>query len=69
MATKDASLLYVVAIAPPNFICFGHLETFAVLVDYESPFVGLFDFVMNTLGELSSYLFENGLANKVPDFL
>jgi hypothetical protein len=69
VAAKDASLLYVAAIALPNILNLGDLENFAVIVDDVPAFLELFDLMMNALGELRDYLFENGFANEVPDFL
>jgi hypothetical protein len=69
VTTKDACLLNVAANALPRLLYFDHLKIFTVLPDDVSTCLSLFDLMMNALGELQDYLFENGFANKVPDFL
>lgn len=69
MTAKDACLLNVAAIALPRLQDFGHIKIFTVLLNDVSTCLSLFYLMMNTLGELRDYLFENGLANKIPDFL
>jgi hypothetical protein len=69
VAAKDACLLNVAANALPRLQDFGHLKIFTVLLDDISTCLSLFNLMMNALGELQDYLFENGFANKVPDFL
>lgn len=69
MAAKDASLLNVAANALPRLLNFGHPKIFTILLDVVSTFLSRFDLMMDALGELQDYLFENGFANKVPDFL
>ena len=69
MTAKDARLLKVTANALPRLLCFDKFKIFVVFLDYVLGFLSFFDFVMNTLGELRDYLFEDGFADNVPDFL
>jgi hypothetical protein len=69
MAAKDACLLNIVAVASPRFLNFGQLKIFIAFLDDASAFLSRFYWMMNALGELHNYLFEDWFANKIPDFL
>ena len=69
MTAKNARLLKVAASALPRLLWFDKFKIFVVLLYDVLVSLSFFDFVMNALGELHDYLFEDGFADNVPDFL
>lgn len=59
MTAKDACLLDVVAAASPRLLNFGQLKIFIAFLDDASAFLSRFYLMMNALGELQNYLFED----------